>query len=68
MMNQTVYRILQSTILLIILFFVFMIVQAVKDLSNAHNVIDLVIYVISILCFCVLLFIMDRDKKRSEKQ
>lgn len=67
-MNQTVYRILQSTILLIILFFVFMIVQAVKDLSNAHNVIDLVIYVISILCFCVLLFIMDRDKKRSEKQ
>lgn len=68
MMNQTVYRILQSAILLIILFFVFMIVQAVKDLSNAHNVIDLVIYVISILCFCVLLFIMDRDKKRSEKQ
>ena len=68
MMNQTVYRILQSTILLIILFFVFMIVQAVKDLSNVHNVIDLVIYVISILCFCVLLFIMDRDKKRSEKQ
>lgn len=68
MMNQTVYRILQSAILLIILFFVLMIVHTVRNLDDVHTIIDLVTYIISIISFSILLFIMDRDKKRDEKR
>lgn len=68
MMNQTVYRILQSAILLIILFFVLMIVHTVWNLDDVHTIIDLVTYIFSIISFSILLFIMDRDKKRDEKR
>ena len=68
MINQTVYRILQSAILLIILFFVLMIVHTVRNLDDVHTIIDLVTYIISIISFSILLFIMDRDKKRAEKR
>ena len=39
-MNNHVYRILQLMILLLIAFFVYMIVQAVRNIGSAHDVID----------------------------
>lgn len=68
MMNQTVYRILQLTIILVISAFIYMAISACNDLNVMHNVIDLIMYILSILGFIFLLLIMHRDNKRSEKQ
>jgi hypothetical protein len=63
-MNNHVYRILQLMILLLIAFFVYMIVQAVRNIGPAHDAIDVAMYVVSVICFFGLLVIMERDRKR----
>lgn len=67
-MNRHVYRILQLTILLIIAFFIYMIVQAVKDINCTHDVVDVVMCSVSIVCFSCLLFIMERDRRRDNSR
>lgn len=63
-MNNHVYRILQLMILLLIAFFIYMIIQAVRNIGSTHDVIDVAMYVVSVICFFGLLFIMERDRKR----
>lgn len=63
-MNNHVYRILQLMILLLIAFFVYMIVQAVRNIGSAHDAIDVAMYVVSVICFFGLLVIMERDRRR----
>lgn len=68
MMNQTVYRILQITILLVIISFIILAIKTGKNLSQPGNIFDFTLYIVSSLCFVALIFIMERDKRRDEKK
>lgn len=67
-MNNHVYRILQLMILLLIAFFIYMIVQAVRNIGSTHDVVDVVIYAASVICFFGLLAIMERDRRRDSSR
>lgn len=67
-MNRHVYRILQLTIVLLIAFFIYMIVQVARNIDCTHDLVDLVICSAGVICFSGLLFIMERDRRRDDSR
>lgn len=67
-MNQTVYRILQITILLVIISFIILAVKTSRYLDQTEYLFDFILHIVASICFTVLFFIMERDKRRDEKK